>query len=177
MIRPEWSVVHPTWPSSLPIRRRVLALSLAACSAAVLAACHGGSGSGTSSPTTRATTVTTSDVAAPTTRLTTPPTTVWKATVPQASPDDAAAQLVQAWAAGNRVLANQVAAPAAVAALFAAPYPGSYAAIPRGCSSGFPPIVCTYGPPGGGPSTSALFELSTTQTAQGWYVSSVRVET
>jgi hypothetical protein len=56
--------------------------------------------------------------------------------------------------------------------LFAAAYPAG-AAISRGCTSAFPPIVCTYGPPGGAPSTDALFDLYVAQSPEGWYVSSV----
>jgi hypothetical protein len=61
-----------------------------------------------------------------------------------------------------------------VAALFAVPYPGSGLAISRGCSAGFPPIVCTYGPPGGAAPTDAVFEISVAQDPAGWYVASVR---
>jgi hypothetical protein len=105
---------------------------------------------------------------------TAPPTTRWAPTAAQASPDAAAAQLVAAWATGNRAMAETVASPGAVAALFAVPYPGAGLAIPRGCSAGFPPIVCTYGPPGGADPTDPVFEISLAQDSAGWYVSSVR---
>jgi hypothetical protein len=76
------------------------------------------------------------------------------------------------WAAANKTLALTMASPQAVNTLFAVAYPTG-AAISRGCSSAFPPIVCTYGPPGGAPSTDALFELYMSQSPGGWYVSSV----
>jgi len=68
-----------------------------------------------------------------------------------------------------------VATEAAVAELFSARYPGGGLAIPRGCSVAFPPIVCTYGPPGGGNSSDALYEVYVSHTAKGWYVSSVMI--
>jgi hypothetical protein len=111
--------------------------------------------------------------ASPTSRRT-PPTTAWAASAPQPSPDAAASRLVGAWAAADRLTAATVAAPAAVTTLFKVPYPGAGLAIPRGCSSGFPPIVCTYGPPGGASPTDALFEISVAQLPSGWYVTSVR---
>jgi hypothetical protein len=61
-----------------------------------------------------------------------------------------------------------------VAALFAVPYPGAGLAIPRGCSAGFPPIVCTYGPPGGASPTASVYEISVAQDPGGWYVTSAR---
>jgi len=106
---------------------------------------------------------------------TSPPTTVWKPTAPQATADAAAAALVQAWAGGDRAGAGAVATPDAVATLFAVPYPGPGLAISRGCSSAFPPIVCTYGPPGGAAPTDAIYEILVSQAPAGWYVSSVRV--
>ena len=106
--------------------------------------------------------------------LTAPPTTRWTPRAAQASPDAAAAALVNAWADGDRAVAATVAAPGAVAALFAVPYPGAGLALSRGCSTGFPRIVCTYGPPGGAAPTDAVFEVSVAQDAAGWYVTSVR---
>src|SRR5438067_2406035 len=88
---------------------------------------------------------------------TAPPTTRWAPAGAQASPDAAAARLVDAWATHDRTLAASVASPAAVAALFAVPYPGAGLAISRGCSAGFPPIVCTYGPPGGAAATNSIY--------------------
>lgn len=104
-----------------------------------------------------------------------PPTTAWVASAPQPSPDLAAAQLVGAWAAGQRSTAAAVASPAAVAELFAVAYPGQALTISRGCSSEFLPIVCTYGPAGGASASDAVFELYASPTPGGWYVSSVRI--
>jgi hypothetical protein len=118
--------------------------------------------------TTAATTVAPS-TAAPTTSTTLVPP------APQPSPDQAAAQMVGAWAAGDRTAASSVATRSAVDQLFAAPYPGAGLAIPRGCSVAFPPIVCTYGPPGGGSAAASLYELYVSQSPKGWYVSSVSI--
>jgi hypothetical protein len=105
----------------------------------------------------------------------TPPTTAaWTASAPRPSPDAAAAALVSEWTAANRPLALTVASPPAVSTLFAVPYPAG-AAISRGCTVAFPPIVCTYGPPGGASATDALFELYVAQSPAGWYVSSVLI--
>jgi hypothetical protein len=104
----------------------------------------------------------------------TSPTTVWKAAAPQPSPDAAASRLVGAWAGGDRAAAATVATPAAVAALFAVPYPGPGLALSRGCSQEFQPIVCTYGPPGGAPPADPVFEISVSQAPAGWYVSAIR---
>jgi hypothetical protein len=93
----------------------------------------------------------------------------------QASADDAADALVSAWASGDRTTALSVATPQAVATLFAVPYPRGLA-IDRGCSSGFVPVTCTFGAPGGGPPTASIFQLSVSQTSGGWYVSSVTIE-
>jgi hypothetical protein len=150
-----------------------LAAGVAVAVAVTLGLAGCGSGSGRA-PTTAATTPATHP---PTTKPRPPTTTVFKPAAPQVSPDASAAQLVQAWAAGNRPLASSVATPAAVATLFAVPYPGEPEAIPRGCSSAFPPIVCSYGPPGGASPTDPLFEIFVSQTATaGWYVSSVTVD-
>lgn len=68
-----------------------------------------------------------------------------------------------------------MAAPSAVAALFAVPYPGSDLAIDRGCSDAVP-IVCTFGAPGGGNPNAAIYEITATQTPKGWYVTAATVE-
>jgi hypothetical protein len=106
---------------------------------------------------------------------TAPPTTVWRPAAPQASPEAAAAALVGAWEVGNRTTAATVATPEAVTTLFAVPYPGAGLAIPRGCSAAFPPIVCTYGPPGGASPNDAIYELKVSPILRGWYVSSVQI--
>lgn len=153
--------------------RRILPLLAVLAVPPLLAGC-GRSGHGTAAPTV-ATTVTT---VAPTVASTVAPTTttVYAPTAPQPSADSAASQLVRFWASGARGQAASVAAPAAVAALFAAPYPGASLAIDRGCSIS-PPIICTFGPPGGGNPNSAIYEISATQTSKGgWYVTAVTVE-
>jgi hypothetical protein len=114
---------------------------------------------------------------APTTAppVTAPPTTSWRPSAPQASPDAAAAALVDAWARADRATASSVATPEAVASLFAVPYPGPGLAIDRGCSTAFPPVVCTFGPPGGASPSDGIYQLTVSQTPAGWYVSSVQV--
>jgi hypothetical protein len=91
------------------------------------------------------------------------------------SADAAASALVSSWSTGNRAAALTVATPTAVATLFAAPYTSGLA-IARGCSTEFSPIVCTYGPPGGASPSDAIYQILVSQTAGGWYVSSVRVQ-
>jgi hypothetical protein len=86
----------------------------------------------------------------------------------------ATAALVSDWSTNNRAAALTVATPTAVASLFASPYV-SGKAIDRGCSTA-PPIVCTYGPPGGASPTDAIYEIKTVQAPGGWYVGSVAVE-
>ena len=92
----------------------------------------------------------------------------------QPSAEAAANALVSAWASGNKAQALSVATTQAVDSLFAIPYPTGLA-IARGCTTAFPPIVCTYGPPGGGPTNASIFQLLVTQASDGWYVSSVQV--
>jgi hypothetical protein len=92
---------------------------------------------------------------------------------PQPSAQAAAAALVSGWSAGNKVFALSVATAASVATLFAVPYQAGNAVF-RGCSAAFSPIVCTYGPPGGG--NGALYEVNVSPTGAKWYVSSVVVE-
>jgi hypothetical protein len=81
---------------------------------------------------------------------------------------------VSDWSTGNRLAALAIGTPSAVASLFAIPYPRGLA-ISRGCSTAFPPIVCTYGPPGGAPPTDPIYEIYASQTPGGWYVSSAKV--
>ena len=128
--------------------------------------------------------------AAPTTTTTAAPTTTTTATTlpaptttapvvppaPQPSAEIAANALVGYWATGNRATALRVATPDAVATLFAVPYPPGLA-INGGCTSAFPPLICTYGPPGGGPTNAAIYQVYVTQTPAGWYVSKVQIET
>ncbi len=77
--------------------------------------------------------------------------------------------LIEAWGAADRSEAATIAAPAAVAGLFAVPYPGE-ALQSRGCSEGISPATCTYH------DGNALIQVGTTQVPGGWYVSSVVVE-
>jgi hypothetical protein len=109
----------------------------------------------------------------PTSTRTSPPTTTWVATSPQRTAEAAADALVAAWAEGNRAAAAAVASPQAVAALFAAPFPGASLTIPRGCSSTFTPVVCTFGPAGGSASSDPIRQLSVSPATAGWFVSSV----
>lgn len=135
-----------------------------------LAAC--GTGTGSSAPST-ATTV--APVSTPSTRPA-PTTTVYTPAEHESSADAAAAEMMDAWAAGSRARAAAVAMPAAVAALFAHHYPGHDYTVDRGC--GQQPIVCTFGPYGGGPQNAALYQLQMAKDAKGgWYVSSVSVLT
>lgn len=154
----------------------VAAVAFGAVWAALAAGC--GSSSHATAPTTAppptAVPHTVPPTAPPTTKKPTPPTTVWVATALQPSPDAASGDLISDWAAADKAGALTVATPAAVAALFAAPYPGGAAAIPRGCSDNYG-IVCTYGPPGGGNPNDALFQLTMVHAAAGWYVYSVAV--
>ena len=93
---------------------------------------------------------------------------------PKSDPDSAASALVESWASGNRSQALTVATPEAVATLFSVPYP-SGDALDRGCSTEFVPIVCTFGPPGGGDPNAPIYQVYVSQTSGGWYVSSVKV--
>jgi hypothetical protein len=95
---------------------------------------------------------------------------------PKPSDQEAAQALISAWAEGNKTAALAVATPSAVESLFAYPYP-SGSAVFRGCTVSFPPLVCTFGAPGGGNPNAAIIEVSVTQIAAGWYDSAVDVET
>jgi hypothetical protein len=92
----------------------------------------------------------------------------------QASPEAAATAFVAAWARGNQLAGLALGTPNAVATLFAVPYPQGLA-ISRGCSTAFPPIVCTFGPPGGAPPTDPIYEIYVSQASGGWYVSSAKI--
>lgn len=103
---------------------------------------------------------------------TAPPTTVYKPASPQPSPDSAAAALVADWAAGSRAAAATVAAPAAVTAVFRAPYPAGEMQA-RGCTDpGTNPGTCTYADQ----ATGSLYEFAVVRGAGGWYVSALSVE-
>jgi hypothetical protein len=122
----------------------------------------------TTPPTTVAPTSSTTDRHATTTTVRVP-------VAPQPSAADAAAALMSGWSTGNRPVARSVATSRAVATLFAVRYqPGQ--SISRQCTTAFPPIICSYGPPGGGPVGDPLFQLYLAHTSKGWYVSSVVIE-
>ena len=140
--------------------------------APLFAACSASSKDGGAAAST--TTVTTVAVTqpAPSSAATTPPTTAYAPATPQPSPDVAAAALISDWASGSRAAAAQVAAPAAVSAVFAQPYPYSYMQ-PRGCTdAGTNPGTCTYANRQNG----ALYQITVSRAGSGWYVSSVSVE-
>ena len=130
----------------------------------------------TTTTSTTATTVPVSTTTAPPVTETLPPTTTQPVPpVLQTSPSAAASALVSAWSAGSRTRALSVATADAVNVLLAVRYPGSLA-ISRGCTSAFPPIVCTYGPPGGGNSNDPIYQIYVSQAPAGWYVSNAVIE-
>jgi hypothetical protein len=94
---------------------------------------------------------------------------------PERTAAQAASTFVSAWAEDDRHAALSIATPKAVAVLFAQAYPRGMV-IDRGCSRAFPPIVCSYGPPGGSPPSDRLFQIRVSSTAKGWYVSSVEID-
>jgi hypothetical protein len=138
-----------------------------AASALLVATAGCSSSHATTSPPSSDTTASPASTAAPTTS-----TTAWAPTAAQPTPDAAVGRLVSAWSSGNRVTALAVAAPQAVDALFAQPYPGGYLQA-RGCTSGANPATCTYR----NTQTDGIYEIGVTSGAGGWYVSSVTPET
>lgn len=92
---------------------------------------------------------------------------------PAPSPDDAAVALTSAWSSGDRPRASQVAAPQAVATLFALPYPRDNLQF-RSCSNGSP-STCTYRNTAS--SAGEIYDLIVTHVAKGWYVMAVKHET
>jgi hypothetical protein len=133
-----------------------------------------GSSTGASVTTTNAPTSSTTTTTVPASTTTSVPAAVPPS--PQASADDAARGLVGAWANGNRPAALTVATTDAVNTLFGVPYPPGLAGD-RGCGAGASPVVCTFGPPGGGNPNDPIYSLTVTQTPAGtWYVSSVRIQ-
>ncbi|MGA2520288.1 MAG: hypothetical protein ABSG81_05645 [Acidimicrobiales bacterium] len=154
----------------------VLGVLATACSSTPAAAPSTSSTAATTAPT-----AATSTSAAPavTTTTTSPPVPTTAApAIPtglQSSAANAAGALVSAWAADNTARALSVATSQSVTTLFANKYPGGLA-ISRGCSSSFQPIVCTYGPPGGGDSNDPIYQIYSSEVSGGWYVSSVQIE-
>jgi hypothetical protein len=140
--------------------------------ALLVTALTGCAGSGPApAPTTSA--VPSTSAPAPTTTVAPTTTTTAVPPAPQASPAAAAQALVDSWVDGDRAAARRVATTRAVAILFAHPYAGQ-TVISRGCSTEFPPLVCSYGPYGGGAGT--LYEVDVEPAGANWYVSSVSVE-
>ncbi len=134
----------------------------------------------TTQPTTTAATATTLQTIPPaSTTSTTVPVPTTAAPVippaPQPTAEAAANALVGYWASGNRTTALRVATPQAVTTLFAVPYPSGLA-VDRGCTSAFPPIICTFGAPGGGPTNAPIYQLYESQAPGGWYVGSVQIQ-
>jgi hypothetical protein len=158
-------------PATRNVRGRAALAGALASVGALACAC---SSTPAAAPTTTA--ATTPTTTAPPATVTLPPTTtVPVPPSPQPSAQAAASALVSSWATGNRNRALTVAVPAAVNVLFAVPYPGSLAGS-RGCTSAFPPIVCTYGPPGGGNSNDPIYQIYASQSPGGWYVSNAVIE-
>jgi len=160
-----------------PVRIAAALAALGVATAACGTSGQSGSTTTTQPSTTSApssTTTTTTTTAPPGT--TTPPTTAAAIPpAPQPNAETAAQALVTYWAQGNRATALRVATTQAVATLFAVPYPSGLA-INRGCTSAFPPIICTFGAPGGGPTNAPIYQVSVSQAPGGWYVSSVQIE-
>lgn len=106
-------------------------------------------------------------------------TTTTGATVPAVPPapasssEGAAVALTSAWGSGDRARAAQVATPAAVATLFALPYPRDNLQF-RSCSNGSP-STCTYRNTAS--STGEIYDLVVVQVTRGWYVTDVQHET
>ena len=73
------------------------------------------------------------------------------------------------WSNGDRASAASVAAPAAVQKLFSITYPAGWLQF-RGCTaSSTDPGTCTYRDT----ETNAIYEVTVTRSAAGWYVSAV----
>lgn len=155
-------------PARLAVLLTLLALS------SLVAACSSGAPSGgaqTTVTTARPAPATSPPATTAPTTAPTPTTTVYAPAAPQATPDAAAGALINAWATGNPAEAASVAAPAARQALLQSPYPGQIDA--RGCTDpDTSPGTCTYADL----STGTLYEIGVTHLPNGWYVSTVTVE-
>lgn len=109
-----------------------------------------------------------STVAATTTTV--PPTTVFQPAVPKPSREMAATHLIDAWRAGDRLAAALDATEAAVAAVFAQPYPQGGVQF-RGCSVAVAgPSFCDYRIL----ATGSLLELSVVEVSGGWATQAAR---
>ncbi len=127
------------------------------------------SNTGTVASTTTTVTAPASTLPAPTT------TTIVIPSAPQPTADGAGSALINAWAGHNQPRALSVATTQAVATLFANTYVRD-GATDRGCSTGSPPVTCTFGPPGGGSPNDPIYSLTVAQAPGGkWYISSVQV--
>lgn len=157
------------WPrpllGDLLVRPAGVAAALA-LSGLVIGGCNGGTAAVVTTTTVVVATTTT------TTASTLPPTTVYQPTAPQASQDLAAAHIVAAWKAGDRAAAAADASPAAVAAVFAQPFPAGGVQA-RGCSSAVAgPSSCIYRIL----ANSNLLSLSAVSVPGGWIISDAQFE-
>ena len=163
---------RPPLPHPVPRRAAVRrgATLLAFVGALTLTGCSGGSGKAAATDTTVATTV----VTVPTTTTSTlPPTTVYQPSAPQASADDASAHLIAAWKSGDRAAALTDATPAAVAALFAKPYPSGGVQF-RSCSTAVAgPSDCAYR----NYDDDSLIDLSAVSVPGGWMITAASIQT
>ncbi|MDQ6614526.1 MAG: hypothetical protein M3083_07220 [Actinomycetota bacterium] len=151
-------------------RHFCLALLFAVASGTGLYGCRAGTDTAGPSPTGVATSAST---AATTTTSTVPPTTVYQASAPLLSRDQAGRHLVAAWMSGDRPTALTGAAPAAVEAVFAQPFPAG-GVQERGCASAVAgPSSCVYRIYASG----TLLDLSAVAVSGGWIISAARFET
>ena len=155
----------------------------AIAAAVVLAGCGPGFGHHTAIPTTVASAPPTTAARATTTtavRATT--TTAVRATTtttipipphPQPTAEDAANLFMQSWVDGNRARSASVAVGSAVATLYATPY-ANQPLNDRGCTTAFPPLICTWGPYAGGSGT--IYQVLVSPIGTRWYVSALTIE-
>ncbi len=102
-----------------------------------------------------------------------PPTTAsFQPSGPQKSQDLAGSHLIAAWMAGDRAAASTDAAPAAVDAVFAQPFPAGGVQA-RGCSAPVAgPATCTYRVLANG----NLLSLSVVANSSGWFTLAARFQ-
>lgn len=175
----------------LVARRSALAAGAVVAGAVVLAACGAGRHTAvpttvttgrpksvtSASPATAASTTTTTASAATTTRAartaTSRTATVPLPPDPQPTAEGAADLFMQSWIDGNRAGSVSVAVRSAVAALYARPY-ANQPLNDRGCTTAFQPLICTWGPYGGG--SGSIYQISVSAVGSRWYVSAVTIE-
>jgi hypothetical protein len=80
---------------------------------------------------------------------------------------------MQSWIDGNRAGSASVAVGSAVATLYATHY-ADQPLNDRGCTSAFPPLICTWGPYAGG--KGSIYQVSVKPIGANWYVSAVTIE-